>query len=81
MTFEIGDSEAVERLSFENNQLAQTLFGEHNQHIRLVEQRLGLRISTKGNTLQIRGDEPDVFLARKIVYRIVRSLKKRLSPL
>lgn len=63
-------------MSFDNNQLAQSLFGEHNQHIRLVEQRLGLRISTKGNTLQIRGEEPDVFLARRLFSELYGLLKK-----
>jgi len=76
LTFEIGESEAVERLSFENNQLAQTLFGEHNQHIKLIEQRLGLRLSTKGNALQIRGDQPDVVLARKLFSELYRLLEK-----
>ncbi len=63
-------------MSFENNQLAQSLFGEHNQHIRMVEQRLGLKISTKGNTLQIRGDEPDVFLAQRLFSELYGLLKK-----
>lgn len=63
-------------MSFENNQLAQSLFGEHNQYIRMVEQRLGLKISTKGNTLQIRGDEPDVFLAQRLFSELYGLLKK-----
>jgi len=63
-------------MSFENNQLAQSLFGEHNQHIRLVEQRLGLRISTKGNTLQLRGEEPAVFLAQRLFSELYSLLKK-----
>lgn len=63
-------------MSFENNPLAQTLFGEHNQNIRLVEQRLGLRISTKGNTLHLRGDESDVFLARRLFSELYGLLKK-----
>jgi phosphate starvation-inducible PhoH-like protein len=62
-------------MSFENNQLAQTLFGEHNQYVRLVEQRLGLRISTKGNTLQIRGDEPEVFQAQRLFKELYGLLK------
>lgn len=63
-------------MSFENNPLAQTLFGEHNQNVRLVEQRLGLRISTKGNTLHLRGDESDVFLARRLFSELYGLLKK-----
>jgi phosphate starvation-inducible PhoH-like protein len=70
------ETPTAERLSFDNNQLAQSLFGEHNQNIRLVEQRLGLRISTKGNTLQVRGDGIDVLLARRLFSELYELLKK-----
>ena len=76
MNVELKETGLTERMSFDNNQLAQSLFGEHNQHIRLVEQRLGLRISTKGNTLQIQGEELDVFLARKCFSELYAILKK-----
>lgn len=76
MDFETKESSVMERMSFENNQLAQSLFGEHNQHIRLVEQRLGLKISTKGNTLQIRGEDEDVFLARRLFSELYGLLRK-----
>jgi phosphate starvation-inducible protein PhoH and related proteins len=76
LDLDLKESQTTERMSFENNQLAQSLFGEHNQNIRLVEQRLGLRISTKGNTLQIRGDEPDALLARKLFSELYGLLKK-----
>ena len=76
MDFTYKEAPATERMSFENNQLAQSLFGEHNQYIKLVEQRLGLKISTKGNTLQIRGDEPDVFLAQRLFSELYGLLKK-----
>ncbi len=76
MDFENKEAAVSDRMTFENNQLAQNLFGEHNQHIRMVEQRLGLKISTKGNTLQIRGDEPDVFLAQRLFSELYGLLKK-----
>lgn len=76
MDFQTKESSVMERMSFENNQLAQSLFGEHNQHIRLVEQRLGLKISTKGNTLQIRGEDEDVFLARRLFSELYGLLRK-----
>jgi phosphate starvation-inducible protein PhoH and related proteins len=76
MESELKDGQTTEKMHFDNNPLAQSLFGEHNQHIRWVEQRLGLRIATKGNTLQIRGDEPDVRLARKLFSELYELLKK-----
>ena len=76
MDLNLHETPTAERLSFDNNQLAQSLFGEHNQNIRLVEQRLGLRISTKGNTLQVRGDGIDVLLARRLFSELYELLKK-----
>ncbi|MFH0787039.1 MAG: PhoH family protein [Pseudomonadota bacterium] len=76
LEFESKETTTSERMSFENNPLAQSLFGEHNQNIHLVEQRLGLRISTKGNTLQIRGDEHDVRLAQRLFSELYGLLKK-----
>jgi phosphate starvation-inducible PhoH-like protein len=76
LDFELRDTVNTERISFENNQLAQSLFGEHNQNIRLVEQRLGLKISTKGNTLHVRGEETEVFLARRLFDELYELLKK-----
>lgn len=69
-------SRIAERITFENNQWAQALFGEHNQHVRLIEQRLGLRISTKGNTLQIRGSEEEVHQARTLFQELYGLVKK-----
>jgi phosphate starvation-inducible protein PhoH and related proteins len=76
MDFDSKESQTTEKMHFDNNPLAQSLFGEHNQHIRLVEQRLGLRISTKGNTLQVRGDEADVHLAQKLFSELYELLKR-----
>jgi phosphate starvation-inducible PhoH-like protein len=73
---ELKETQTSERMSFENNQLAQSLFGEHNQYVHLVEQKLGLKISSKGNTLQIRGEEPDVFLARRLFGELYKLLQQ-----
>jgi phosphate starvation-inducible protein PhoH and related proteins len=70
------ETAAVERMSFDNNQLVLSLFGEHNQNIKLIEQRLGIKISTKGNSIQIRGQGPDVDLGRKLFAELYNLLKK-----
>jgi phosphate starvation-inducible protein PhoH and related proteins len=70
------ETAAVERMSFDNNQLVLSLFGEQNQHIKLIEQRLGIKISTKGNSIQIRGQGPDVDLGRKLFAELYNLLKK-----
>jgi len=76
LSSQVEETEAVERMSFDNNQLVLSLFGEHNQHIKLIEQRLGIKISTKGNSIQIRGQGPDVGLGRKLFSELYNLLKK-----
>ena len=70
------EKELVQRISLENNQLAQTLFGEHNQHVKLIEQRLGLRIATRGNTLQLRGELPDLLVGEKLFLELSELIKQ-----
>ncbi|MBI5583110.1 MAG: PhoH family protein [Deltaproteobacteria bacterium] len=64
------------RLGFEDNQLAQTLFGEHNQNVKIIEQRLGLKISTRGNTVQLRGEPADLLVGEKLFLELYEMLKK-----
>jgi phosphate starvation-inducible PhoH-like protein len=63
-------------LAFENNQLAQTLFGEHNQHVKLIEQRLNLKIATRGNTVQFRGEPADLLVGEKLFKELYELIKK-----
>ena len=73
---DLSEQDAVHRISFEDNQVAQNLFGEHNLNVKVVEQRLGLKITTRGNTLQIRGDSPDILLAEKLFLELYELLKR-----
>jgi phosphate starvation-inducible PhoH-like protein len=46
----------VERsLSFENNQLANVLFGQFDQNLHMLEQRLGVQAAARGNHVHLRG--------------------------
>jgi len=73
---DLAEQESIHRISFEDNQVAQNLFGEHNLNVKLVEQRLGLKITTRGNTLQIRGESPDILLAEKLFLELYELLKR-----
>ena len=42
-------------LAFDDNRLLASLFGEHDQHLALIEQRLGVDITPRGNRLSLRG--------------------------
>jgi phosphate starvation-inducible PhoH-like protein len=43
-------------ISFENNKALPILYGEQNKNITYLEQKLGLKIGVRGNTLGIAGD-------------------------
>jgi phosphate starvation-inducible PhoH-like protein len=57
--------EAV-RLNFEDNTFAQTLFGEFNRNLKLVEDQTGVKINVRGNTLNLSGEPEEVDLVRKL---------------
>jgi phosphate starvation-inducible protein PhoH and related proteins len=42
-------------LAFDDNRLLPILFGEHDEHLALIEHRLGVGITPKGNRVAIRG--------------------------
>ena len=54
-------------MTFEDNVLARSLLGEHNQHIRRIAHALGIEIHAKGNTVSICGDAIATALARKLL--------------
>ncbi|MDH3740935.1 MAG: PhoH family protein [Hyphomicrobiales bacterium] len=43
-------------LSFDDNRLLALMFGEHDQHLTLIENRLGVDITPRGNQVALRGD-------------------------
>lgn len=45
----------------------QLLYGEHNAHIRHIEQALGIHIADRGNTLTLEGDDEAVTIAERVL--------------
>ncbi|HET7409093.1 MAG TPA: PhoH family protein, partial [Paracoccaceae bacterium] len=52
-------------LSFEDNRLAGSLFGQFDQHLALIEQKLGIDARARGNKVEIRGDQTAAEQARR----------------
>ncbi|WP_419907412.1 PhoH family protein [Hoeflea sp.] len=52
-------------LTFENNRLASELFGQFDQNLALVEQKLGVDARARGNQVSIQGDETAINQARR----------------
>jgi len=62
---------------FENNRLA-NLCGQFDEHIRLIERRLGIDINHRGNEFNVVGGPREVALAERIV-RVLYDLTDRKS--
>ena len=52
-------------LTFENNRLASDLFGQFDQNLALIEQKLGVEARARGNQVSIQGDEMATNQARR----------------
>ena len=58
--------------SFDDNRLAQLLFGEYDRHLALIEQELGLRLAPRGNRVLAQGEEGALTRAKEVLYRLYR---------
>jgi phosphate starvation-inducible PhoH-like protein len=56
-----------ECFSAEDSQLANLLFGQQNKNLKLIEKMLGVRISSRGNSLFLDGEPADIKLARRLL--------------
>ncbi len=75
------DATAGERqVEVEDNTLANAVFGQRGAHLRVIENRLGLKIHARGNRLRIRGPEEATALAERLVAELT-TLARRNVPL
>jgi len=56
------------QLSFDDNKLVQQLAGEQNNHLKLIEKQLDVRIHLRGNQFTISGDLPHVELSERLLF-------------
>jgi phosphate starvation-inducible PhoH-like protein len=71
-----GNEPAPLYITFDDNGLLSTLFGEHDSHLARIEQKLGVSISSRGNRLAISGRPSDGARAKKVLtelYDLLRS--------
>jgi phosphate starvation-inducible PhoH-like protein len=54
-------------LTFEDNRLLMTVLGEHDEHLLLIEDRLGVEITPRGNKVAIQGSEAACEMARRVL--------------
>ena len=57
-------------LSFDDNRLLMLVFGEHDEHLLLIEDRLGVDITPRGNKVAIQGSEGGREMARQVLVEL-----------
>lgn len=69
------DGQVIEKVVFDSNEFAQSLYGEHNIHLRCIEDTLEVNVYARGSELTIRGEPVRVKLAQKIVLELYSLIK------
>jgi phosphate starvation-inducible protein PhoH and related proteins len=70
-------SAATERgIAFDDNRLASELYGQYDQHLALIEQRLGVETSARGNHVTIRGSAEACSSAADVLESLYQRLKR-----
>lgn len=64
------------QIEFADNQLASSLFGRNNEHLRTISRQLDVRLNARGNVVRIQGEEPDVALAEDLLRQLYGILQK-----
>jgi len=65
-------------LQFDDNRLLPMLYGEHDRHLALIEERLGVSMTSRGNQIAISGSPAAVTQARQVLNQLYLRLKKGL---
>jgi len=66
----LNESDSPRRISLDDAQLANQLYGQQNRHLKRIEHLLQVRIGSKGNTLIIEGDPEEVRLASRLLQEL-----------
>lgn len=67
------------RLSFDDNGLLPLLYGEHDQHLARLEQKLGVHLAARGGRLEISGPAEASRTAEAVLNALYARLRKKLD--
>src|SRR6202020_2842664 len=62
-------------LTFDDNRLASTLFGQYGQTLALIERRLGVAATSRGNHITLEGPRQPAEQARRVLETLYERLK------
>ncbi len=66
-------------LTFDNNRLASALYGQFDENLARIEQKLGVDVRSKGNELSIRGDATATEQARRTLDQLYEYLQRAMN--
>ncbi len=69
------EQSSISQITLEDNALAKTLFGEGGENLKRLERRLGVKISTRGNVVSVRGRDDK----RTLTIRLIEELYSLLE--
>jgi phosphate starvation-inducible PhoH-like protein len=64
------------KITFDNNLVARSLFGEQNRHLRQIEDVLDIKIHARGNTVTAHGDNITTQLVEKLLNQLYGLIKE-----
>src|SRR5215469_16544064 len=70
------DNTAQIVLTFDDNRLASTLFGQYGQNLALIERRLGVVANSRGNQVTVAGAREACDQARRVLESLYERLKR-----
>lgn len=66
----------TKRVTFDNNELVRSLYGERNGNLRLIEKRLNMTINIRGNDLILQGGLSELELVENLLTQLYGLLKE-----
>jgi phosphate starvation-inducible PhoH-like protein len=67
---------SLRKIGFKDNSAIMLLLGEHGKNVKLLEKLINVKISTRGTTVSISGDESKIELASKILGQLYGIIEK-----
>jgi len=68
--------QATLTLAFDENRLLSELFGKHDEHLALIEERLGIEVTPRGNRVALQGPAPAIEVGRQVLLSLFDKLRR-----
>lgn len=81
MNFYFGEMDTSISLNFKDNHFVQTLYGEKNSNLRILERLLPVQISSRGNYIAISGNDDEVKIASNTLQTLYKIIEDGVTEL